>query len=64
MNSDLEIILADKRELRRSLAALPIEEKLRLLDMMRGRECAIRFADRSPRTTSEQTDRSQSDSVA
>jgi len=42
MTFDLEKILASKRDYRRRLAALPIVEKLRLLDAMREREIAIR----------------------
>jgi len=39
---DSEKILESKRALRRNLAALPIAEKLRLLDALRERELAIR----------------------
>ena len=42
MSFDLQKILADKRALRRDLAARPIEEKLRMLDALRERELAIR----------------------
>ena len=42
MSFDLQKILADKRNLRRDLAARPIAEKLRLLDSLRERELAIR----------------------
>jgi len=42
MSFDLQKILADKRRLRRDLAARPIEEKLRMLDALRERELAIR----------------------
>ena len=62
MNSDIEIIEADKRELRRSLAALPIEQKLRLLDAMHEREIAIRIEGRSTIPKAEQRDRRQSGS--
>lgn len=39
---DLQKIIEDKRALRRNLAALPIAEKLRMLDALRERELAIR----------------------
>jgi hypothetical protein len=42
MSFDLQKILADKRALRRNLAARPIEEKLRMLDALRERELALR----------------------
>jgi len=42
MTSSLHEILESKRALRRELAALPIAEKLRMLDAMRERERAIR----------------------
>jgi hypothetical protein len=42
MTFDLQKILAGKRALRRDLAALPIGEKLRLLDALRERGLAIR----------------------
>lgn len=42
MSFDLEKTLADKRRLRRELAARPIAEKLRMLDALRERELAIR----------------------
>ena len=41
MSFDLERILESKRELRRQLTHLPIEEKLRLLDALRERALAI-----------------------
>ena len=44
VSPDLQKILADKRSLRRDLAARPIAEKLRLLDSLREREVAIRRA--------------------
>jgi hypothetical protein len=44
VSPDLQKILADKRNLRRDLAARPIAEKLRLLDSLRDREVAIRTA--------------------
>lgn len=44
VSPDLQKILADKRNLRRDLAARPIAEKLRLLDSLREREVAIRRA--------------------
>jgi hypothetical protein len=42
MSLDLQKMLADKRALRRDLAARPIGEKLRILDALRQRELAIR----------------------
>jgi hypothetical protein len=42
MSVDFQRILTSKRAMRRNLAALPIGEKLRLLDALRERELAIR----------------------
>ncbi len=42
MTFDIQKILQSKRELRRELAELPIEEKLRLLDALRERQLAVR----------------------
>ena len=42
MSPDLTKQLAGKQALRRDLAALPLVEKLRLLDALRERELAIR----------------------
>ena len=42
MSFDLEKIMDSKRALRRKLAALPVAEKLRMLDALRERELAIR----------------------
>ena len=42
MSFDLQKILESKRALRRSLAARPVAEKLRILDALRERELAIR----------------------
>jgi hypothetical protein len=42
MSLDLQKILDSKRALRRTLAARPVAEKLRLLDALRERELAIR----------------------
>jgi hypothetical protein len=42
MSLDLQKILESKRALRRSLAARPVAEKLRMLDALRERELAIR----------------------
>jgi hypothetical protein len=42
MSLDLQKILESKRALRRSLAARPLAEKLRLLDVLRERALAIR----------------------
>ena len=44
MNAHLLKITQSKRESRRNLAALPVAEKLRLLDAMRERAIAIRGA--------------------
>jgi hypothetical protein len=41
---DIEQMVTSKQALRRRLAALPIAEKLRLLDAMRERAVAIRAA--------------------
>ena len=42
MSFDLQAILKSKRALRRELAALPVAEKLRMLDALRERTLAIR----------------------
>lgn len=42
MSFDLQQLIESKISLRRSLAALPVAEKLRMLDAMRERELAIR----------------------
>lgn len=42
MSFDLQKILDSKRDCRRNLAALPIADKLRILDALRERELAIR----------------------
>ncbi len=42
MSFDLEKILESKRAFRRELASRPIAEKLRILDVLRERELAIR----------------------
>ena len=42
MSFDLQKIIESKRVLRRKLAALPVSEKLRMLDALREREHAIR----------------------
>ncbi len=47
MSLDWQKIHESKRALRRNLAALPIAEKLRLLDALRDREVAIRSGRRS-----------------
>jgi len=44
MTFDLDAIAASKRAYRRKLAALPIVEKLRMLDRLRERELALRAA--------------------
>ena len=41
MTSSISEILGSKRALRRELAALPVAEKLRMLDVMRERELAV-----------------------
>ena len=41
MTSDMEEILKSKRAYRERLAALPIEEKLRMLDVLRERSLEI-----------------------
>jgi hypothetical protein len=42
MSFDLEKIIESKRALRRKLAALPVAEKLRMLDALRERDLTIR----------------------
>ena len=42
MSFDLQKMLESKRALRRSLAAKPMADKLRMLDALRERELAIR----------------------
>ncbi len=42
MTFDIRVILQSKREFRRGLAVLPIEEKLRMLDTLRERQLTIR----------------------
>jgi hypothetical protein len=44
MSFDIEEMIASKQAFRQRLAALPIAEKLRLLDEMRARALAIRSA--------------------
>jgi hypothetical protein len=44
MTVDLRKILESKRAMRRELAALPVAEKLRMLEAMREREIAITSA--------------------
>ena len=51
MSFDLQRVRESKRALRQRLAALPIADKLRLLDIMRGRAIAIRAANRRQTTT-------------
>jgi len=46
MTFDLEKIIESKRAMRSRLAALPIEEKLRMLDLLRERTLAIQEASR------------------
>ena len=41
MTFDIQRILESKREFRRGLAALPISEKLRLLDALRERQLTL-----------------------
>lgn len=47
MTFDVHKIMAGKQAYRQRLAALPIGEKLRLLDELRAREIALRNADKS-----------------
>jgi len=47
MTFDLQKILESKREFRRGLAALPIEEKLLLLDALRERQLSVREGSQS-----------------
>ena len=42
MSFELQKVLESKRALRRTLAARPVVEKLRMLDALREREIAIR----------------------
>ncbi|MGD0017236.1 MAG: hypothetical protein ABSC38_06960 [Verrucomicrobiia bacterium] len=42
MSFDMQRILASKRAMRQNLAALPVAEKLRLLDDLRERELTLR----------------------
>ena len=49
MTPSLQKILESKRALRRELAARPVAEKLRMLEVMRERELACR-ADRTSRS--------------
>lgn len=42
MTFDLQKLIESKRAQRRKLAALPVAEKLRMLDALRERELAIR----------------------
>lgn len=42
MTAHLEKILAGKQAMRKKLAALPVAEKLRILDTLRAREVALR----------------------
>ena len=42
MSFDLQTILESKRAMRQKLAALPVGEKLRMLDALRERQLAIR----------------------
>jgi hypothetical protein len=44
MSSELEAILESKRKLRRKLAAMPIGDKLRMLDALRERHMEIKRA--------------------
>lgn len=51
MTFDIQTILHSKRELRRELAALPTEEKLRMLDALRERQITLREENHADRTT-------------
>jgi hypothetical protein len=54
MSFDLQSMLESKRALRRRLSALPVTEKLSLLDALRERAVAIRSATvTEPRTVQE-----------
>lgn len=55
MNFDLRPILESKRAHRESLAALPIAEKLRLLDQLRERAIALGAADRNAKVRVRET---------
>lgn len=44
MTFDLQAILQNKSDMRRNLAARPIEEKLAMLDLLRERTVALRDA--------------------
>ncbi len=48
MNFDMDRVDESKRAMRKRLAALPIAEKLRMLDMLRERTLAIQSASLSP----------------
>lgn len=48
MNFDMHKILLSKRAVRRELAARPVAEKLRMLDVLRERELAIRGRTAAP----------------
>ena len=56
MSFDLQHVLESKRALRQRLAALPIADKLRLLDAMRERAIAIRAANHRQTTTVHEQD--------
>lgn len=67
MTFDMQRILENKERFRRRLAALPIAEKLKLLDVMREREIAIRAhrsAPRVPRAVRENSPDFDTDSTA
>ena len=52
MTFDMQKIIESKRAFRRRLAALPVAEKLALLDVLRDRQLAIRgrgISSRNPR---------------
>jgi len=56
MTFDIQKMTESKREARRGLAALPIQEKLQLLDELRERQLDIRKADLRRRFTQMNTD--------
>ena len=53
MTFDLSKVVEGKRKMRERLAALPIAEKLRILDALQERTLAIRASRRLPRTKDE-----------
>ena len=62
MTFEMSEILKSKRELRQKLATLPIIEKLRLLDQLRGRSLDIAASRASLATSSHQRTSQESSS--